>query len=224
MKEYNLLELPKTAKRDLSVRKDVSFSERLKSSKFGYDYFDGGRRLGYGGYNYDGRWVKVSKRAVEFFDLKPGDKVLDVGCGKGFFVHDLVNSEGLDAYGVDVSSYAISKAMPDIVGRLHLQDMRQLLFPDGTFDAVFCINTLHNLSEVEAFSAMQELNRVVKDKRKIFVQVDSYRNEEDLKVFEHWVLTAKLYMNPEKWLEFFEKCSFQGAFYWTVLRADGSVE
>jgi len=224
MKEFNLLNLPKTAQRDLSIRKDVSFPDRLKSSEFGYDYFDGSRKLGYGGYKYDGRWVNVSERAVKTFDLKPGDKVLDVGCGKGFFVHDLVNSEGLDAYGVDISSYALLGAMPDVVGRLHLQDMRKLVFPDDTFDAVFCINTLHNLSKVEAFGALQEINRVVRDKRKVFVQVDAYRSEEDLEIFENWVLTANLYMKPEGWLNFFKQCDFQGAFYWTVLQADGSVE
>lgn len=224
MREFNLLNRPNTGQRDLLIRQNISFMDRLKSSEFGYDYFDGTRKLGYGGYNYDGRWINVSKRAVQFFDLKPGDKVLDVGCGKGFFVHDLVNSESIDAYGVDISSYALLKAMPEVAGRLHLQDMRKLLFPDDAFDAVFCINTLHNLSKVEAFGALQELNRVARDKTKIFVQVDAYRTEEDLETFEKWALTANLYMKPERWLEFFKQCGFEGAFYWTVLRADGSVE
>ena len=71
MKEFNLLNLPKPAQRDLSIRKDVSFPDRLKSSEFGYDYFDGSRKLGDGGYKYDGRWVNVSERAVKTFDLKP---------------------------------------------------------------------------------------------------------------------------------------------------------
>ena len=139
MKEFNLLEVSASVKRDLSLRSDITFEDRLRSSEFGYDYFDGDRKLGYGGYKYDGRWVKVAQRAVKHFDLKPGDKVLDVGCAKGFFVNDLVNSCGIDAYGVDISTYALMNSIPNVSGRLHYQNMTNLLFPDSTFDAVFCI-------------------------------------------------------------------------------------
>tara|TARA_Y100000588_G_scaffold369798_1_gene439208 strand:- start:1546 stop:2220 length:675 start_codon:yes stop_codon:yes gene_type:complete len=224
MKEFNLLEVSQSVKRDLSLRSNITFQDRVRSATFGYDYFDGDRKLGYGGYIYDGRWVKVAERAVKLFNLKPGDKVLDIGCAKGFFVHDLIYSFDLDAYGVDVSTYALLNAMPSIAGRLHLQNMNTLLFPDDTFDAIFCINALHNLDKVDAFGAIQEMNRVVKDKQKIFIQVDSYRDNEDLTIFENWVLTAKLYMQPENWLKFFEASKFEGAYFWTILRKDGSVE
>ena len=224
MKEFNLLEVSASVKRDLSLRSDITFEDRLRSSEFGYDYFDGDRKLGYGGYKYDGRWVKVAQRAVKHFDLKPGDKVLDVGCAKGFFVNDLVNSCGIDAYGVDISTYALMNSIPNVSGRLHYQNMTNLLFSDSTFDAVFCINTLHNLDKVGAFSAIQEFNRVVKNSQRIFIQVDSYRNLEDLKVFEDWVLTAKLYLSPENWLKFFRAAKFEGSYFWTILRKDGSVE
>ena len=139
----------------------------IKAKEYEFDYWDGDRRYGYGGYKYDGRWVKVAQRAVKHFDLKPGDKVLDVGCAKGFFVNDLVNSCGIDAYGVDISTYALMNSIPNVSGRLHCQDMTNLLFPDSTFDAVFCINALHNLDKVGAFSAIQEFNRVVKNSQRI---------------------------------------------------------
>tara|TARA_Y100000588_G_C13884971_1_gene766176 strand:- start:26 stop:700 length:675 start_codon:yes stop_codon:yes gene_type:complete len=224
MKEFNLLEVSQSVKRDLSLRSNISFAERVRSSNFDCDYFDGSRKLGYGGYKYDGRWIKVAKRATNLFGLKSGDKVLDIGCAKGFFVHDLVHSCDIDAYGIDVSTYALMEAMPSIAGRLHKQNMKNLIFPDDTFDAVFCINTLHNLDKVEAFTAIKEMNRVVKNKKNIFIQVDSYRNEADLSIFENWVLTAKLYMQPEDWLKFFEDSDYEGNYYWTVLRKDGSVE
>ena len=68
--------------------------------------FDGPRKFGYGGYVYDGRWKSVAKRIVKEYNLKKGSKVLDVGCGKGFLVKDLINL-GIDAYGLDISEYAI---------------------------------------------------------------------------------------------------------------------
>lgn len=225
MKKVNLLAVDSSFKRDLSVRATVTPEDKILSRQFGKDYFDGDRRVGYGGYYYDGRWVGISERAIQLFDLSPGDRVLDIGCGKGFFVYDLVKSFQIDAYGLDISTYALKEATLEIQGRLQRHDMRaQLNFPDDFFDAVFCINTLHNLDRLEASFSVSEMIRVVKKKENIFIQVDSYKNPEDLEIFEKWVLTAKLYMPPDDWLEFLADCGYKGAYYWTVLLGDGSVE
>ena len=54
------------------------------AKKFDYDYWDGDRRICYGGYNYiPGRWESIALAMQETYKL-PGDaKILDVGCGKG---------------------------------------------------------------------------------------------------------------------------------------------
>ena len=88
----------------------------------------------------------------------------------------------------------------------------------------FCVNALHNLDKVDAFMAVKEMHRVLKNKNKIFIQVDAYRNKSDLEVFEKWVLTAKMYLQPDEWLKFFRDCGYSGAYYWTILKSDGSVE
>ena len=59
------------------------------ATQFGRDYWDGERQFGYGGYRYDGRWRKVAEAMVKHYDLKPDASILDVGCGKGFLLHDL---------------------------------------------------------------------------------------------------------------------------------------
>ncbi len=56
--------------------------------KFDYDYWDGSRETGYGGYKYDGRWRKVADAMIAAYGIKPGMRVLDVGSGKGFILHD----------------------------------------------------------------------------------------------------------------------------------------
>ena len=60
--------------------------------KFDYDYWDGSRETGYGGYKYDGRWRKVADAMVQTYGLKPGMRVLDVGSGKGFILHDFTEA------------------------------------------------------------------------------------------------------------------------------------
>ena len=43
------------------------------------------RDINYGGYHYDGRWEPIAKKMIDHYNLKDGDKILDVGCGKGFY-------------------------------------------------------------------------------------------------------------------------------------------
>src|ERR1700737_3096044 len=72
--------------------------------KFDYDYWDGSRQTGYGGYKYDGRWRKVSRALVDHYGLKSGDRILDVGAGKGFLLHDLsLECPGVEIAGLDIS-------------------------------------------------------------------------------------------------------------------------
>jgi SAM-dependent methyltransferase len=131
MTELDLLRgLPKS-KRDVKQRGTVKTQALIDLSReYGADYFDGSRDVGYGGYRYDGRWVPVARDIIAHYDLKPGDRVLDVGCAKGFLVKDLL-AEGIDAYGVDVSHYALLNCEPEVVGRLQIGSAERLPFPDS---------------------------------------------------------------------------------------------
>ena len=51
------------------------------SKKYSYDYWDGKRQFGYGGYKYDGRWKHIAKKLLKV-SIKKNSKVLDIGCGK----------------------------------------------------------------------------------------------------------------------------------------------
>ena len=129
MREINLLKSIKKIKRNIKYRlinknKDVISISR----KFGKDYFDGDRKFGYGGYFYDGRWKKVAKDIIKFYNLKKGDKVLDIGCAKGFLVKELVD-ECIDAYGIDVSRYAVKNSHKDVKDRVKLGNVKKLNFP-----------------------------------------------------------------------------------------------
>src|SRR5678816_4310885 len=149
MAEVNLLARYPKARRNIKARLAHKEENRRIALQFGREYFDGTREQGYGGYRYDGRWIPIAEDIVRHFKLRAGDRVLDVGCGKGFLVKDLMKvCPGLEAFGVDISQYAVMNCEREVVGRLHVGNAVQLPFPDRSFDAVLAINTVHNLDPV----------------------------------------------------------------------------
>ncbi len=221
MAEFNLLKTAPKAVRDVGARLIDKEKNREISMQFGYEYFDGPREQGYGGYTYDGRWIAVAKEAIARYGLKSGSLILDIGCAKGFLVHDMMDvCPGLQAYGLDVSDYAVLNCHPDVVGRLHKGDAARLPFPDDSFDAVFSINTAHNLDRADCIVALQEMSRVAKKSENCFVQVDAYRSPEEKQLFEDWMLSAKTYCRPEEWVELFWEAGYRGDYFWTILEFD----
>ena len=217
MREVNLLSKLPRGKRNVNARAEAKTAEIIAISReYGELYFDGPRTYGYGGYRYDGRWVPVAADMVAHFGLKPGDRVLDVGCAKGFLVKDFLKvCPGLEAFGLDISEYALMHCEPEVVGRLHLGNATKLPFPDGSFNAVISLNTVHNLERDELITALREIERLAPGKG--FVQVDSYRTPEQKALFEEWVLTAKFHDYPDGWVSLFREAGYTGDYYWTII-------
>lgn len=215
--EINLLRSITCTKRNIEAREDAKDPEVVRISKeYGEMYFDGPRDYGYGGYKYDGRWVPVAKDMIEHFDLKPGDRVLDIGCAKGFLINDMVDAlPGLNVYGLDISEYALMNCHPNVVGRIHLGSADSLPFPDGSFDAVISLDCIHNLPRQRTKIALQEIQRL--SGGKAFVRVDSYRTPEQKAIFESWVLTAEFHDYTEGWLKLFDEAGYTGDYYWTII-------
>lgn len=179
-----------------------------KAKAFGFEYFDGDRRYGYGGYSYDGRWLPVAASIVKHYRLCPGDRVLDVGCAKGFLVHDLLKVlPGLQVSGIDISEYAIANAMPEVKPHLRVADAVALPYAAGSFDLVVSINTVHNLRLPQLETALREFERVGKRK---YVVTDSYRNESEKVNLLDWQLTCECFFTPEEWLWVFHHCGYTG--------------
>ena len=153
---------------------------------------------------------------MRHFRLKPGDRVLDVGCAKGFLVKDLMGvCPGLEAFGLDVSGYALSRCEPEVVGRLQIGSAERLPFPDRSFSTVISINTLHNLERPALVRALREIERLAPGRS--FVQVDSYHTEAQRELFLRWVLTAKFHDYPKGWLKLFDEAGYTGDWDWTMV-------
>jgi ubiquinone/menaquinone biosynthesis C-methylase UbiE len=218
MSEIDLLRSLPKGKRNVKAREIAKTADHIRISKeYGQMYFDGPREYGYGGYRYDGRWQPVAKEIISHFGLKAGDRVLDVGCAKGFLVKDLL-ALGIDAYGIDVSRYALMNCEPEVIGRLQIGSAQSLPFPDKSFDAVLSINAIHNLTKDLCKVALQEIQRLAPGKG--FVQIDSYRTPEQKKIFESWVLTAEFHDYPDGWIALFNEAGYTGNYFWTILDVD----
>ncbi len=219
MSEVNLLARYPKSKRNVKARLGNKEENRALAMKFGKEYFDGTREQGYGGFRYDGRWVPIAEDIVKHFGLKPGDRVLDVGCAKGFLVKDLMKvCPGLEVFGLDISEYAVMNCEPEVIGRLQVGNATHLPFPDKSFQAVLSINTVHNLGREGCMQALREMERVAPGKG--YVQVDAYRNPAEKQVFIDWVLTAQTHDTPEGWVRLLRESGYTGDYYWTILELD----
>jgi cyclopropane fatty-acyl-phospholipid synthase-like methyltransferase len=217
MAEINLLRGLPQRRRNVAARAHAKTEEHIRISRqYGELYFDGPREYGYGGYRYDGRWVPVARDMVDHFGLKPGDRILDVGCAKGFLVKDLLGVlPGLEAFGLDISHYGLTHGEVEARGRMCRGTADQLPFPDGSFKAAISLNTIHNLDRAGCIRALKEMQRV--SGGRAFVQVDSYRTPEQKAVFEDWVLTAHFHDYPEGWIALFREAGYTGDYYWTII-------
>ena len=205
-------ELHASTKRDYVAR--VLESDKADSAEvarqWGYDYWDGERRYGYGGYHYDGRWRAVAQRMAEHYGLRAGERLLDVGCGKGYLLYELMQAvPGLEIAGVDVSTYALDQAKDEVRGALVQGSAAHLPFADASFDCVVSLGALHNLGIADLWSSLSEINRVLRGDR-AYVMVESYRDEREKMNLLYWQLTCRSFYSVEDWEWLYLRTGYRG--------------
>jgi SAM-dependent methyltransferase len=205
--------LHQATKRDYLARVNDPEYPKAKAAtlakQWGYDYWDGDRRINYGGYNYiRGRWASVAERMIEHYKLKAGDKILDIGCGKGYQMYDFsLALPGLNVQGIDISKYAIENSHPVMTRFIERGTAAKLPYKDGEFDLVYSINTLHNLCNKDLECALNEMERVGKKK---YLCVESYRNETEKVNLLYWQVTCEQFNSPDDWEWWFKQTEYTG--------------
>jgi ubiquinone/menaquinone biosynthesis C-methylase UbiE len=203
--------LHQSTKRDYLARMIDNKVECMKIAKqFGRDYWDGDRRFGYGGYNYlSGRWKLVAEALIDTYQLTSGSKILDVGCGKGFLLHEMLLLEpDLIIRGIDISEYGIKCSTSDTREYLYSHRAQdQYPYFDKEFDLVISLGVIHNLRLFDIKLALNEIERVGKQG---YVMVESYRNEQELFNLQCWALTCETFFDKEEWIWFFKHCEYKG--------------
>jgi len=217
MAEVNLLDLYPRSKRPIEERGQLITEEhRAAARQFGQQYYDGDRLYGYGGYNYHPRfWTDTVRRFRDYYHLAEDASVLDVGCAKGFVLHDFkLLMPQLTIAGLDISQYAYDRALEDVKPFIRVGNAKELPYSDKSFDLVICINTVHNLPLEECKQALREIQRVTSGNA--FVTMDAWRTEEERQRLMKWNLTALTYMHVDDWKKLFAEVGYTGDYYWFI--------
>jgi len=147
-------------------------------NKFGKSYFDSKKiGIGYGEYIYDGRFVSSVKRIINFFKLKKNSKVLEIGCAKGFLLVEFFKL-GMKTFGIDNSSYAKTNAhllVKNNIKKFNIE--KKFPFRNNFFDFVICKDVLPHITKNKLNLVIKEINRVVKTKSNIFIEIQSFKKK-----------------------------------------------
>jgi len=178
-------------------------------------YYDGRREDGYGGFRYDGRWGQIVPRLAARYGLTSGSAVLDVGCKKGFFLHDLKQAlPGICVKGVENHPYPIENAMGSVKGDLVLAPYEELPFADGQFDFVMAYAAIYMLNLRGVMQALREIQRVGKGHG--FVTLGAYKTREGRELLEEWTLLGTTILHVDEWLEVFRETGYTGDYAFTT--------
>lgn len=196
----------------------IEYSMISRAREFGYEYFDGDRMYGYGGYFYKKKyWHKTAKHIIDHYGLESGMTILDIGCAKGYLLYEIkkINPEILIS-GIDISNYAIENAKEEVVPYLIQGSAHDLPYESNIFDLVISINTIDHLDLKYCEKSIHEIERVKKTNAKSFISVNSWRNEQEKENLTFWNLVSKTIMSVEDWKFFFEKSNYTGDYYWFI--------
>ena len=182
----------------------------LEAKKYSFNYWDGDRKYGYGGYSYIvDRWKPLAIQIIEDYKLSQNSKILDAGCGKGFLLLEIKKIlPDIEIIGIDISKYALDEA-PDILKQnFFIHNLKDKLpFTNNAFDLVLSINTIHNLKINELQIAIQEIERVGKEK---YIASESYQNEKEQFNLQCWALTCESFYSKESWIWLFDHFGYTG--------------
>ncbi len=182
----------------------------LKAKEYEFDYWDGSRRYGYGGYKYmPGRWNQVAELLIKNYNLTNNSSVLDVGCGKGFLLYEMkLLLPNLKISGFDISKHGIEHAKEEIKKYLFIhRAQKPYPFKNKEFDLVISLGCLHNLKVFELELALKEIERVGKQG---YIMLESYRSEKELFNLQCWALTCESFFNHKEWVWIYNHFGYTG--------------
>jgi len=195
-----------------------TIQNRIVAAYRGKEFYDGDRNNGYGGFKYDGRWKSIAQNMCREYGLQKQSAVLQVGCEKGFLLHEFHQLDpDMKIYGTEISDYAIGHAMEDVKPFIQKVPFTELPFKDGEFDLVIAIGAVYSLNLADAIRCLRDIQRVSKGRS--FITLGAYDTEEDRRLFEWWTLLGTTVLHVDEWVEVLRHVGFTGDYRFNTARS-----
>ena len=217
-KHFDIGYFKKPVKVRAKVAKERTVINKMYAWELGKEYYDGNRLNGYGGFKYDGRWLKLLPKIIKRYKLSSKSKVLDLGCKKGFLLKDLnILLPGIKSYGIENHPYAIKNAV-NCKSKLILSDYTKLPFKNKSLDFVIAFNSLYMQNLGDVIKSLKEIERVSK---KSYIVLASGENDEERNKFYKWTLIGTSILLKKEWKTLFKKIKFKGDYYFSSAKSLG---
>jgi len=224
MREFDALSGYPEPKQPRVVSQNLrTIQHRIVASYRGKDLYDGNRNYGYGGLNYDGRWLPIAKNMCIEYGLSAQSAVLQMGCDKGFLLNDFQQAQpGINVRGTEISDYAIENAMESVKQCIQKASFIDLPFNNGEFDFVIAIGPVYTLNLGDAIQCIKEIQRVSKGKS--FITLGSYTNKEEFHLFRDWTLLGATILHEQEWVEVLKHVGYTGDYKFTGAKSLHLIE
>jgi ubiquinone/menaquinone biosynthesis C-methylase UbiE len=164
------------------------------------------------------RGQRTIRQRMIAFGLGRDSRILDVGCKKGFFLHDIkALLPGATVRGVESHPYPIDAAMPDIRDAIVQAPYDRLPFADASFDFAIGFSSIYMLNLQGVMGALREIQRVSSGRS--FVTLGAYRTEEERELFQAWTLLGTTILHVDEWREVFAYTGYSGDYFFTTASA-----
>ncbi|MBF0588475.1 MAG: class I SAM-dependent methyltransferase [Magnetococcales bacterium] len=214
MEEYDI-GYPHSKQKRILPHNFRTIHNRMAAFKLDATYYDGQRENGYGGFQYDGRWQEIIPSIAKRYGLTADSRVLEVGCKKGFFLHDMQACiPGITVAGVENHPYPLKQAMPSVKPFMQQADYEKLPYPDNHFDFVLGFASIYMLHLGGVVQALREIQRVCRGGS--YVTLGAYHSQEGKELFLDWTLIGTTVLHVDEWQAVFKEADYQGDYFFTT--------
>ena len=103
------------------------------------------------------------KTLIKYLKPKKGEKILDIGCSRGFYVREM-EKYTKEIRGVDIDRISLKKS---VTKKVEYSDAASLNFKENTFDKVYSLHTIEHTPDLTKF--FKEIEKVLKPGGKVVI-------------------------------------------------------
>ena len=195
--------------------KPATIKKKISAWKKNKAFYDGSREDGYGGFKYDGRWLKILPKIIKRYKLNSSSRVLEIGCKKGFLVHDLKKLvPSISCTGIEDHLYPIKNCKKEVKKFIKYSNFTKLPFKKNSFDCIIAISSIYTYNFGDLLKIFNEIKRVSKND-KILITLASYENTRDLEKLLNWTTLSTVILKKKDWVKLFKEVGYKGDYFFT---------